>query len=234
MKRLVIFIIFTSLSISIPAQNIDLSGTNSLISQSIFSVLKEAYSFLDISICSTILPAERALIMSNSGLMDGEVNRLNVIEELYHNLIRVDVPLMTINMVGVSRIGDKNSINKMNWENLRVGIRRGSKISEIITKNIQNLSLVNDYDQLFSMLEMNRIDLIIVSDWEFQIRLKNGSISEMDKVHLFNNPYHHYHYLHSRHSNLVPEIETVLQQMKDSGRVENLLKGFEIKPIISR
>ncbi len=54
-------------------------------------VLRKAYERIGVKIDTHYFPAERALYMSNSGLVDGEVNRIIGLEKKYPNLIRVPV-----------------------------------------------------------------------------------------------------------------------------------------------
>lgn len=67
------------------------------------AVMKEAYKQLDISVSITELPAERALIESNAGRSDGEVNRIDDLEANYPNLVRVPVSVTRIEAVVFSK-----------------------------------------------------------------------------------------------------------------------------------
>lgn len=65
--------------------------------------------------------------------------------------------------------------------------------------------------------------MVIVSDREFGIRLVSGSISGMRMIDLGNEPYTYYHYLHKKNAELIPRIEAILLQMKESGRIDEIL-----------
>ncbi|MCP4107581.1 MAG: hypothetical protein GY749_18900 [Desulfobacteraceae bacterium] len=93
-------------------------------------ILKEAYQKIGIRISVTAFPAERALRTSNSGLSDGEVNRIKGINEQYLSLVMVPVEINILE--GVVFTIDV-SFPVTGWESLRpynIGIRIGIKFAE--------------------------------------------------------------------------------------------------------
>ena len=58
-------------------------------------IIRQAYAALGIAISYKTFPAERALQMSNRGLSDGELVRIEGIEGKYPNLIRIPVSHVT-------------------------------------------------------------------------------------------------------------------------------------------
>ena len=58
-------------------------------------IIRQAYATLGITVVYKTYPAERALMMSNRGLSDGELVRVKGIEANYPNLIRIPVSHVT-------------------------------------------------------------------------------------------------------------------------------------------
>ncbi len=63
--------------------------TDDLIADVSTEVLIEAYKQIGYSIKVKKLPAQRALVTSNKGLLDGEVNRVKGIDRKYTDLIMI-------------------------------------------------------------------------------------------------------------------------------------------------
>lgn len=57
------------------------------------AVLEEAYQELSIKLKILFAPAKRALVISNSGEADGELNRIKGINKKFKNLIMIPVPI---------------------------------------------------------------------------------------------------------------------------------------------
>ena len=186
-------------------------------------VLTEAYARLNIPISIVFTPAERSLRLANRGIVDGEVFRVMGIDDIYTNLIRLPVPINTIEIVAF--VKNKN-IKITNWDDLRpyrVGIRRGVKLLEKATSGMIVFPL-SKVSQLFSMLEKNRLDVIIVSK---VIANNSFESSPPDDIYMLNPPLAKvelYHYIHKKHIKLVPAISQVLKDMEQEGFINNQSK----------
>jgi len=66
-------------------------------------VLNEAYQRLGINMQIKKFPAERALYTSNSGLVDGELCRVEGLDKTYTNLIRIPVAVSKVEHVIFSK-----------------------------------------------------------------------------------------------------------------------------------
>ncbi len=185
------------------------------------SVLEEAYAQLDIKVSTHTFPAERSLSMSNAGQVDGEVNRIFGIEQKYANLVRIPVAINWIE--GIAYTNKKNT-PILDWESLRpysIGIRIGTKFAEIGT-NGMNVKAVTSNDQMFMMLDNFRVDVVISTRMEGmltsrRLNLKNISALEppLARFKLF-------HYLHTKHKNLVPRLTRILKNMESEGRIREI------------
>jgi polar amino acid transport system substrate-binding protein len=187
-------------------------------------VLAEAYGRLGIDITIQELPGLRALIYANEGLTDGELFRAKGIEDEYTNLVRIQVPINTVDVVVIT----KSFFFKVNgWQSLKsysIGIQSGITFIESIISNIEGLKVirVKNSSQLLGMLENERIDIVVaprISALLSLSDLKSKTITILEPplqiMPLF-------HYLNKKHQSLVPELEDVLQKMEDEGEIQRI------------
>ena len=116
------------------------------------NIIKEAYKRIGIGAEIIKVPAERALSLSNSGQVDGEVFRIAGIDKKYTNLIQISVPIFIADNYLFTKHLD---FTVKGWESLKpykVGIRRGVKFAEEGTKEMDR-QIVNDYHSLFTILD---------------------------------------------------------------------------------
>jgi len=168
-------------------------------------------------------PSERALLTANSGRVDGDAYRVFDFQEKsegrYPNLVRVDVPYISIFFTAFVK---DNDIRITGWEdmsNYRVAVIRGNKtmqarVNEFVPHESQ--AVVNSYEQAFDMLQVDRVDIVVgkpivgVNYLEEHNLYMTGEFQFQDI----------YIYLHKKHEQLIPQIEMELQQMKESGELE--------------
>ncbi len=182
-------------------------------------VLGEAYHRIGIQIQTISLPAERALLSSNNGDVDGEVNRIKGIENTYSNLLMVPVPVNVLEGVVFT---ENVAVPVTGWNSLKpykIGIRRGTKFAEQGTKGM-NVEPVTTNRQLFLKLVMGRNDVIVTSHVEGleqikQLQLKTIIVLEPPLVIV-----NLYHYLHKKHAALIPDITKALIKMEAEGRIK--------------
>ena len=187
-------------------------------------VLAEAYGRLGIDITIQELPGLRALIYANEGLTDGELFRAKGIEDEYTNLVRIQVPINTVDVVVITK---SFSFKVNGWQSLKpysIGIQSGITFIESIISNIEGLKVirVKNSSQLLGMLENERIDIVVaprISALLSLSDLKSKTITILEPplqiMPLF-------HYLNKKHQSLVPELEDVLQKMEDEGEIQRI------------
>nr|WP_321514255.1 transporter substrate-binding domain-containing protein [uncultured Pseudodesulfovibrio sp.] len=190
-------------------------------------ILTEAYAQLGYDVTIKGFPAERALAMSNEGLVDGEAGRVSVIEGSYTNLIRVPTPLYTNRIVAFSRQAHFNTKN--GWDSIKgynVGAVLGYKFIEKMTDDMDTVYFRN-YSILFKALANNRLDVAVSEYLEALPALKQLRSAQI-KAHyplLSHNPM--YHYLHKSKAWLIPAIDATLREMEKSGRMDEILNELE-------
>jgi len=195
-------------------------------------ILKEAYSRIGITVTTKEFPGERALKMSNSGAVDGEVNRIHGIRKKYENLRMVPV---AINAIEGLAFTNKPDIKVSSWDDLRpykLGLRIGAKYAEYGTVGMQ-VSSVKTNDQVFSMLGKNRTEIAISTRIEgvltiHKLGLKNIRLIDPPLVSL-----ELFHFLHKKHDALVPRVQKALEDMAREGRIE-AIKTAAIKKLLAQ
>jgi hypothetical protein len=94
------------------------------------NILEEAYGRIGIKVKFVYYPSERALIQSNSGYLDGEMYRIDGLDETYENLIKV--PTSYLSAVHLVYAIDPH-IEVNGYKSLKsksIAFRRGLKVVE--------------------------------------------------------------------------------------------------------
>lgn len=183
-------------------------------------ILSEAYARLGYEIELQGYPAERALVMSNDGLVDGEAGRVNVVEKTCPNLIRVPTPLY-LNRIAILTTGTE-VVPAWGWgqfANYRTCIRNGYKFLESRVKG-ENLHMVSSYEKMLELLKNKRVDVGLAEYFDLLPALNKVGLGGVRMLcePMASNPM--YHYLHKRNADLVPKIDAVLRDMATEGRIK--------------
>ncbi|OUR79689.1 hypothetical protein A9Q83_04680 [Alphaproteobacteria bacterium 46_93_T64] len=188
------------------------------------TVLKEAYRRIGFDISTQIFPAERALTMSNSGEVDGEVNRIFGLEKKYSNLVRVPVAINRIEGVAFTK---KRDLKITNWDSLQpfsLGLRIGAKFAETGTEGM-NVTAVATNEQVFTMLGKERVEIAVSTRIEGLLTAQKLGLKDifvlkppLANLELF-------HYLHKKHAALIPQLTAALKDMQKEGRIQSIKKA---------
>ena len=182
-------------------------------------ILKEAYASIGITVTTQEFPGERALQMSNSGAVDGEVNRIHGIVNKYSNLRLVPVAINAIEGIAFT---NNPEIKIENWESLRpyaIGLRIGAKFAENGTEGMKVLP-VQTNDLVFRMLSKKRTEVAVSTRIEGILTIKKHGLNN---IHLIEPPLETlklFHFLHKKHQALIPRITKALEEMVLEGRVQ--------------
>lgn len=205
----------------VAAQTLTLSQiADDPITDSGMRIVNEAYHRLGIMVKAELLPPERAISYADQGKTDGDVARLGGFESSYHHLQRVPVPLMYIDILAYTA---GRQIRIENWQSLRpyrLCVRNGIKVMMDNTEGMAR-ELVDNTDQAVKMLRARRCDIAILSNmaWLDIDRLQAGPMRAL-KPALSVIPL--YHYLNEEHADLIPQLSTVLQQMRSDGSISRI------------
>ncbi|MEH6473296.1 MAG: transporter substrate-binding domain-containing protein [Halopseudomonas sp.] len=186
-------------------------------------IMAEAYQGLDIDVKFINLPSKRALVSSSKGLVDGETNRIGKIKAKFPSLIQIPIPMHPL--VGAAYSLDGN-LNIKHWQDLkpyRVGVLQGVPFYEKPTQGMNRL-YANNYKQLFELLVRGRVDVVVgttfSSEQTINQQFADAGIIQDGSVLIHIETFH---YLHQKNSDLVPAITRALQQMRDSGRIDQIV-----------
>jgi len=222
----ILHLFLLSLFIVIPLQSSDklvfTSVKNSGFSKFALEVMSIAYLNIGIKISIKPLPGTRALVVSNKGKdVDGELFRISGIEKKYTNLIPVKVALHESKWV----IYTKNKEFKVNgWQSLKpykIGIRRGIVTTKNGTQGMQTV-MVNNNEQLFKMLDSNRVDVIIISEFNGK---KYYNKDKYKDIKLLDTPVSVipvYHFLHKKNKHLIPKITQAMETLESKGIIQKI------------
>ena len=175
------------------------------------------------------ITTERSLVAVNDGMVDGEMNRIRGLEENYPNLVRVPEPNMRMDFVAFA----KKDIPINGWQsirNLRVGLVSGWKILERNTEGFPFVTRLTEVDNLFRMLELDRLDVVLYS--------KIGGYEEIhrlgyDNLHHLSPPLSSrdmFLYLHRRHAQLAAPLAKALKDMKKDGTYARIVENTTCHP----
>ena len=177
-------------------------------------MLKEIYERAEIPLDFVAIPAERSLSQSTRGIIDGEVVRLHKIGDLYPTLIRVPTSYTSFETSAFSMTQSiQEEIQQDGWnalENYRVGVVRGMKYAEFGLSDTTDIVVLNSAEQLFKMLELNRLDIAITSKVS-GLSLINRF--DMQSVHLLSPALQRndlYHYLHEKNKQYIPLLDETI------------------------
>lgn len=181
-------------------------------------VLEEAYNRIGIQVEFRQLPAERSLVQSDQGLLDGEVNRIKGIETAYPNLIRIPVP---VNTVEQSVFSAKHDFPVIGWASLKpysIAIRIGTKVVEYNTRGM-DVAAFPTYDKVFTLLSMGRYDVAVAASVTGLFYIKKHNLKTIKRLSPPLTKHPLYHYIHRKNEHLIPQITAVLKNMQQDGRI---------------
>ena len=173
-----------------------------------------------------IVPTERSLKMAELGIADGELLRTRAIENNFPSLLRVPEPLVESEFVVFSR----EPVDLMEgWGALAgksVGVVIGMKIIENNVPENALVAKVVGEEQLFSMLQKQRIDYAVFVRGLGEYYLNNKDIRGFVINEIVLEKVPAYIYLHPKHAALVPRLTKALKDMKQDGEFEKIVERY--------
>ena len=202
------------------------TGFTSPVSDFFNSILTEADKRIpDISIQFEVLPAERALILANQAINDGECCRIPaVVSKQYKNLLPVDKSFFSARFNVFSK---KQTPSIKRFDDLKpfsVGVVKGWKITVIKVKEVnpKELHIVSTPTQMFHMLNHDRLDYGVLGYLSGLKSIEKLRYSDIKAIQppLIEKPL--YLMLHKKHKNLIPVFNEVFQSMEDDGTIDRI------------
>lgn len=194
---------------------------NDILNQITSNILQHAYRQLHLEISVISMPNERALQFANDGEVDGALFRVRNINQAFTNLIIVPTPLL---MVEFAVFSAKHKFDVNGWGDLapyKIGYLRGIRMIEDNTKGM-TLEDAPSLHSAFKKMLLGRSDIVICEKMTGisiikELKLKNV---RMLKTALPTFPI--FHFLHKKHSALIPELSDVLITMRQNQTIEQI------------
>lgn len=184
-------------------------------------ILNEAYDKLGIDLTFQVLPAKRALMHSRGGFIDGEIQRISIIEESSPTLIRVPTPISYVDLcVFLRKKIPFRSLKEMG--DYKFVYVRGVKIYETLLKYFKSSHAVMTDEVMWRLIIMKRMDIAVAGRVSTLYKFKTLGIEGIYPLDPPLQTLPLYHYLHEKHRDLVPKIDNVLQKLTQSGEIKRL------------
>jgi len=186
-------------------------------------IYQELSRRLDIRIIiDQVETGERVLINANSGIDDGDIGRGRGLEKRYPNLVIVPVPVYHYQMAVFSRDLDFHVRGVDSIKPYDIGILRGWKILEDITRGARSVTSVESGEQLFTMLDKGRIEIAVFEKSQALFILDKMKIPGIKLLQPSLLEGDFYLYLHKKHLKLIPEITKELKKMQKDGTIKRI------------
>src|SRR3989338_9087143 len=134
-------------------------------------VYSEAFKRLGITFKYQHFPARRSTLLSNSGVLDGELSRIHYYNENHPNMIRVEEPHWTSGFIAVAvdssiQLNGWDSLRNQDFKVLYVAGIKGCEVNLPKVVRPENLDVVMQNSHAFRMLLKGRADLFIGSEMD--------------------------------------------------------------------
>ena len=169
-------------------------------------------------------PAERALMLANAGIDDGDGPRISGLTEEYPHLVRVPEPVLVLDFVAFTK---RLRFSTETWASLApfsVAIVTGWKILERNITHSAGLVRVKEPERLFMLLKEGRTEVVVIDRFSGYATCRKVRLAEFNVLDppLASAPM--YLYLHERHAQLIPAISSALRDLKAAGTYERVLQ----------
>lgn len=179
-------------------------------------IATEMFRRIEVELRLVKLPAERALLLANDGLEDGDLTRISGLEEQYPNLVRVSEKLIDWDFAAFS----KDASIPANFGAIRrhsVGLIKGWKIYERNMAGAERVITVDDPQQLFRLLDRDRIEVALYARWMGLALIQKQGLKDIRPLEPPLVSRAMYIYLNKRHAKLVPKLAEALRALKREG-----------------
>lgn len=189
-------------------------------------LMRELFTALGHAVAIQSPPAERALMLANAGIDDGDGPRIPGLEDLgtYPNLIRVPEKLLDVEFNAFTL---DPGVAVAHWEALagyRVGIVTGWKILEAQLRSYPDVVKVRDPIHLFLLLRSRRTEVVVIDRFS---GIETARRLGMNGLRMLQPPLAvmpMYLYLNDRHAALADRVADELRAMKGDGRYQKIYR----------
>jgi polar amino acid transport system substrate-binding protein len=186
-------------------------------------ILKVVYAKLGMPIEIVAVSGKRALMESSEGRLDGEVYRIVEIDSIYPSLLKIPTAINHIEATVFAKNIDYLPVGCASLEGKLIGIVRGVIYAELCTEGLNKMAIFPDSVSLMKSLDKNIVDYVVTARFNGLVQLKKLGINSIIalKPALSKKPL--FHYLHKKHADLIPKVNSVIIAMAKSGEL-NLIR----------
>ncbi len=189
-------------------------------------IVMRMFENIGIKIKINHLLSARSLENVDVGLDDAEYARIKGLTDRYKNLQIIDEKLIDFAFTAFAKdpsitIDGWNSLSKYN-----VAFMRGWKIYEKNVTKTKSTLIVSSEEELFSLLENGRVDIVLyelLRGGEFMKKRNIKGIVPLKKPLSVRGMYL---YVNKKHEELIPDIENSLMSIKKSGEYQLIVDSF--------
>jgi len=189
-------------------------------------IILKMFEDIGVNIKINHLKSARSIENVDVGIDDGEYARIKGLSTRYKNIMIVDEKLIDFAFTAFAK---DSSIKIHGWESLgkyNVAFIQGWKIYEMNVKNTESVLVVSSEEELFRVLEHDRVDIILYERLRGLDYLKRKQLPGI--VHL-DEPLSvrgMYLYVNKKHEKKIPHIENSLRVIKKSGQYQKIIDSF--------
>lgn len=168
------------------------------------------------------LPAQRALVESNAGIMDGDLMQVQEIPDTFTHLRRVPEKLIDFEFMVFTR---HTSLTPRGWDSLKpyeTGIVAGWNILERRLQDSRALTQVGDTQQLMRLLINERVDLVVSERWQGLQAIHDLGLKDVRMLKPPIKTREMFLMLHQRHHHLLTPLADALRTMKSDSNYQQL------------
>lgn len=186
-------------------------------------MLRAVYARLNIKLEFQDVPGKRALALSSTGELDGEIQRIANLSKDYPTLVQISP---AINYIEPSVFTTRLRFDVAGWDSIKdysIGIVRGVGSSEAGTRGMSRVTATTSLENMIQMLDADRFDLIVTDLFSGLVAVRKLNLEP--RIYPLSPPLQRiyiHHYLHERHRDLVPKVGQAIADMEASGELAQL------------
>jgi polar amino acid transport system substrate-binding protein len=166
--------------------------------------------------------------LANQGEVDGEGLRIAGLGNQYPNLVQVPERFIGISFVAFAK--DPQINLNQGWASInpyRISFITGWKMFEANATNARSITKVDTPEQMFKMLDSNRIDLALYTRTDGIALVERMGLPSIAPLAPSLRDVDMYLYLNKRHEALVPKLAQALRYMKTDGALNKILSSLK-------
>ena len=189
----------------------------------------QAYQELGHDLTFEYLPMSRAMVLSDKGLLDGELLRVKDYGNTAEMLVRVPTPIATERLVAFAHV----DVNLKSTEDIRqlsmVGLV-GAHINQEMVARDQPAEYIatKSFTSAFKMIAARRADFVLVTESTGLTLQKSLNLREvvMSKIDFGLQFFHHW--VHRDHQYLVEPLDRQFKHLIEQGHFPSTESGFAL------